>query len=44
MVAIRRTPPRSPAYLASDAVKDIYASYGFVPASAEELTFKPIPK
>ncbi len=31
-------------YLASDAAQDIYASYGFVPASAEELTLKPIPK
>jgi ABC-type molybdate transport system substrate-binding protein len=30
-------------YLASDAAQDIYASYGFVPASAEELTLKPIP-
>jgi len=30
-------------YLASDAAQDIYASYGFVPATEEELTLKPIP-
>jgi ABC-type molybdate transport system substrate-binding protein len=30
-------------YLATDAAQKIYASYGFVPASAEELKLKPIP-
>jgi ABC-type molybdate transport system substrate-binding protein len=31
------------AYLATDKAQEIYASYGFVPASAEELALKPIP-
>lgn len=30
-------------YLATKKAQDIYARYGFVPASAEELTLKPIP-
>ena len=31
------------AYLASDAAQDIYASHGFIKASAEELSLKSIP-
>lgn len=31
------------AYLATEDAQNIYARYGFVPASAEELTLKPIP-
>jgi len=31
------------AYLATDKAQEIYASYGFVTASAEELALKPIP-
>jgi ABC-type molybdate transport system substrate-binding protein len=31
-------------YLATDAAQKIYASYGFVPASAEELKLRPIPQ
>lgn len=31
-------------YLATDAAQEIYASYGFVPATKDELTLKPIPK
>ncbi|HDZ79732.1 MAG TPA: ABC transporter substrate-binding protein [Roseobacter sp.] len=31
-------------FLSSEAAQDIYASYGFVPASAEELTLKQIPE
>ncbi|MDH3228511.1 MAG: substrate-binding domain-containing protein [Alphaproteobacteria bacterium] len=30
-------------YLATDAAQKIYAGYGFVPASAEELQLRPIP-
>ncbi len=30
--------------LASDAAQNIYASYGLVPASAEELTLKQLPE
>jgi len=32
------------AYLATDGAQAIYASYGFVTATAEELTIKPIPE
>lgn len=31
-------------YLATQDAQDIYASYGFVPATAEELELKPIPE
>lgn len=31
-------------YLTTDAAQKIYASYGFVPASAEELKLRPIPQ
>jgi ABC-type molybdate transport system substrate-binding protein len=31
------------AYLGTKKAQDIYASYGFVPATGEELTLKPIP-
>lgn len=31
-------------YLATESAQKIYASYGFVPASAEELKLKPIPQ
>ncbi len=31
-------------YLATDAAQKIYAGYGFVPASAEELKLQPIPQ
>lgn len=30
------------AYLATEAAQNIYASYGFIPASAEELAIKPL--
>ena len=31
-------------YLTTDAAQKIYAGYGFVPASAEELKLRPIPR
>jgi ABC-type molybdate transport system substrate-binding protein len=31
------------AYLGTQKAQDIYASYGFVPATSEELKLKPIP-
>ena len=31
-------------YLASDAAQDIYANYGFVKATADDLKLKPVPE